>query len=130
VTAAPLLAPPPSFRLTPARFWQHRTGGLLQLPSGDPEFDTRWTMLAADGSPRLRTEAQDPTLRGLLLAADHRDAFWVAPGRAPVCASETAPPRVPRAPGPPRGRERRLRERRVPRGRSAEDRHAPERLLR
>ena len=48
ITAAPLLAPPPYFRLTPARFWKHRTGGLLQLPSGDPELDTRWTMLAAE----------------------------------------------------------------------------------
>jgi hypothetical protein len=84
VTAAPLLAPPPYFRLTPARFWKHRTGGLLQLPSGDPEFDTRWTMLAAEDSPRLRRVVQDRTLRGLLLATDDGDEFWSAAGHVAV----------------------------------------------
>ena len=84
VTAAPLLAPPPYFRLTPARFWKHRTGGLLQLPSGDPDLDTRWTMLAAEDSPRLRRVVQDPTLRGLLLATDDGDEFWVAAGHVAV----------------------------------------------
>jgi hypothetical protein len=80
VTAAPLLAPPPYFRLTPARFWKHRTGGLLQLPSGDPAFDARWVLLAAEDSPRVRRVVQDPQLRGLLLATDDGDEFWVAAG--------------------------------------------------
>ena len=60
ITAAPLLAPPPYFRLTPARFWKHRTGGLLQLPSGDPAFDTRWTMLVAEDAPPLRPAGPGP----------------------------------------------------------------------
>jgi hypothetical protein len=80
VTAAPLLLPPPYFRLTPARFWKHRTGGLLQLSSGDPEFDLRWTVLAAEDAPPLRRLVQDPTLRGLLLATDDGDEFWSAAG--------------------------------------------------
>lgn len=80
ITAAPLLAPPPSFRLTPARFWKHRTGGLLQLPSGNPAFDTRWTVLAAQDAPPLRQVVQDPTLQGLLLATDDGDEFWTAAG--------------------------------------------------
>jgi hypothetical protein len=84
ITAAPLLAPPPYFRLTPARFWKHRTGGLLQLPSGDPAFDTRWTMLVAEDAPPLRRLVQDPTLRELLLATDDGDEFWTAAGHVAV----------------------------------------------
>jgi hypothetical protein len=80
ITAAPLLAPPPYVRLSPARFWKHRTGGLLQLPSGNQVFDTRWTMLVAEDAPPLRRLVQDPTLQALLLATDDGDEFWTAAG--------------------------------------------------
>jgi hypothetical protein len=80
VTAAPVLLPLPRLRLSPARFWKHRTGGLLQLPSGDAEFDTRWVLLAEQDTPELRRLVADPTLRGLLLASDDGDEFWTAAG--------------------------------------------------
>jgi hypothetical protein len=84
VTAAPLLAPPPYLRLSPARFWKHRTGGLLQLPSGDPEFDTRWTLLTAEDSAPARRLVGDVVLRRLLLDTDDGDEFWVAAGHLAV----------------------------------------------
>jgi hypothetical protein len=80
VTAAPLLGAVPALRLSPARFWKHRTGGLLHVPSGDPEFDTRWTLLAAEDGPRVRRLVEDPTVRGLLLGSDDGDEFWTAGG--------------------------------------------------
>jgi len=80
VTAAPVLLPLPRMRLSPARFWKHRTGGLLQLPSGDAEFDTRWVLLTEQDTPELRRLVADPTLRGLLLASDDGDEFWTAAG--------------------------------------------------
>ncbi|WP_448626245.1 hypothetical protein [Geodermatophilus sp. URMC 64] len=80
VTAAPVLLPLPRMRLTPARFWKHRTGGLLQIPSGDEEFDARWVLLSAEDSPDLRRLVQDPTVRGLLLGSDDGDEFWTAAG--------------------------------------------------
>ncbi|MGY1601986.1 hypothetical protein [Geodermatophilus sp. SYSU D00815] len=80
VTAAPVLLPLPRMRLTPARFWKHGTGGLLQIPSGDEEFDTRWVLLAAEDGPDLRRLVADPTLRGLLLGSDDGDEFWTAAG--------------------------------------------------
>jgi hypothetical protein len=80
VTAAPLLASVPQLRLAPTRFWKHRTGGLLQLPSGDEEFDLRWVLLAPEDDPRARRLVQDPTVRGLLLGSDDGDEFWTAAG--------------------------------------------------
>ena len=80
VTAAPVLAQLPGFRLTPARFWRHGTGGLLQLPSGDPEFDTRWVLLAAEDSPQLRRVVEDPVVRQALLGSDDGDELWSAAG--------------------------------------------------
>jgi hypothetical protein len=80
VTAAPLLAQIPRMRLAPARFWKHGTGGLLHLPSGDPEFDLRWTLLVAEDAPAVHKLAQDPTVRGLLLGSDDGDEFWTAAG--------------------------------------------------
>ena len=80
VTAAPLLVPVPAFRLSPARFWKHRVGGLLHLPSGDAEFDGRWTLLAAEDSPAVRSLAGDPAVRDLLLGTDDGDEFWSAAG--------------------------------------------------
>jgi hypothetical protein len=78
VTAAPLLVPPPQFRLSPARFWKHRTGGLVQIPSGDEVFDTRWVLLAAEDGPAVRRLSQDPEVHRLLLGTDDGDEFWSA----------------------------------------------------
>ncbi len=80
VTAAPVLGEVPGFRLSPARLWKHRTAGLLQLPSGDPEFDTRWVLLATADDPRLRAVAEDPVVRQLLLGTDDGDELWSAAG--------------------------------------------------
>jgi hypothetical protein len=80
VTAAPLLGAVPALRLTPARFWKHRTGGLVPIVSGDEAFDTRWMLLAAEDGPQVRRLAQDPAVHGLLLGTDDRDEFWTAAG--------------------------------------------------
>lgn len=80
VTAAPVLGTVPSFRLSPARLWKHRTGGLLQVPSGDPEFDTRWVLLAAADDPQLRRLVTDDVVRQLLLGTDDGDELWSAAG--------------------------------------------------
>ncbi|MEU2347688.1 hypothetical protein [Modestobacter sp. NPDC049651] len=80
ITAAPLLGAVPGFRLSPARFWKHRTGGLLQLPSGDPEFDARWVLLAAEDGPAVRGVVASPEVRQLLLGSDDGDELWSAAG--------------------------------------------------
>jgi len=80
VTAAPLLGAVPPLRLSPARLWKHRTGGLLQVPSGDADFDARWTMLAAEDGPQVRRLVEDPAVRGLLMGSDDGDEFWTAAG--------------------------------------------------
>jgi hypothetical protein len=80
VTAAPVLGDLPPLRLSPARFWKHRTGGLVQVPSGDPAFDTRWVLLAAEDGPAARALVGDATVRGLLLGTDDGDEFWTAAG--------------------------------------------------
>jgi hypothetical protein len=80
VTAAPLLGTVPRLRLSPARLWKHATSGLLQIPSGDPEFDTRWVLLAAEDGPQVRRLVGDPTVRGLLVGSDDGDEFWTAAG--------------------------------------------------
>jgi hypothetical protein len=80
VTAAPLLTPVPYFRLAPARFWKHRTGGLQPVESGDPAFDARWVLYTAEDSPAVRRLAADATVRGMLLATDDGDEFWAAAG--------------------------------------------------
>ena len=78
VTAAPVLSSVPSLRLSPARFWKHRTGGLLPIPSGDPEFDSRWVLLSSEDGPAVRRLVEDATVRGLLLGSDDGDEFWSA----------------------------------------------------
>lgn len=80
VTAAPLLVPVPAFRLSPARFWKHRTAGLVPLASGNEAFDARWLLLAAEDDPRLRRMVEDPAVQGLLLGSDDGDEFWSAAG--------------------------------------------------
>jgi hypothetical protein len=84
VTAAPLLGEVPALRLSPARLWKHRTGGLLQIPTGDEAFDVRWVLLAAEDGPQVRRLAEDPAVHGLLLGTDDGDEFWTAGGH--VCA--------------------------------------------
>ena len=80
VTAVPMLAAVPRFRLSPARFWKHRTGGLVAIPSGSEPFDLRWVLLAAEDSPQLRHLVQDPAVQGLLLGSDDGDEFWSGAG--------------------------------------------------
>ncbi|WP_448614923.1 hypothetical protein [Modestobacter sp. URMC 112] len=80
VTAAPVLGEAPAFRLSPARLWKHGTGGLLQVPSGDAEFDTRWVLLAAADGPQVRRLVEDPVVRQLLLGTDDGDELWSAAG--------------------------------------------------
>ncbi|WP_245159267.1 hypothetical protein, partial [Blastococcus sp. TF02A-35] len=80
VTAAPMLDRLPVFRLSPARFWRHRTGGMVPLQSGDPAFDARWLLLAGEDDPRLHRLAQDPSVHALLLGTDDGDEFWSGAG--------------------------------------------------
>lgn len=80
VTAVPMLVGPPRFRLSPARFWKHRIGGMVPVPSGDEAFDLRWSLLAGEDSPQLHRLAQDPTVQALLLGTDDGDEFWSAAG--------------------------------------------------
>lgn len=80
VTAAPLLGAVPSLRLSPARLWKHRIGGLVPIASGDDAFDTRWMLLAAEDGPQVRRLAQDPAVHGLLLGTDDGDEFWTTAG--------------------------------------------------
>ncbi|WP_091377963.1 hypothetical protein [Geodermatophilus sp. DSM 45219] len=80
VTAAPVLGALPPLRLSPARFWKHRTGGLVQVPSDDPAFDARWVLLAAEDGPAARALVGDAAVRGLLLGTDDGDEFWTAAG--------------------------------------------------
>ena len=80
VTAAPLLGSVPSLRLSPARLWKHRTGGLVPVPSGNEVFDSRWQLLAAEDGPQVRALAGDPTVQGMLLGTDDGDEFWIACG--------------------------------------------------
>jgi hypothetical protein len=80
VTAAPLLGTVPGLRLSPARLWKHRTGGLIPIASGNEAFDTRWMLLAAEDGPQVRRLAQDPAVQGLLLGTDDGDEFWTAAG--------------------------------------------------
>lgn len=80
ITAAPLLGSPPALRLSPARLWKHGIGGMVQIPSDDPDFDRRWMLLAAEDGPQVRRLAGDAAVRGLLLGTDDGDEFWTASG--------------------------------------------------
>jgi hypothetical protein len=94
VTAAPMLGALPPLRLSPARFWKHRTGGLVQVPSGDPAFDTRWVLLAAEDGPAARALVGDATVRGLLLGTDDGDEFWTAAGYMAVIRPDGQRPQL------------------------------------
>jgi hypothetical protein len=80
VSAVPLLGGVPVLRLSPARFWRHRTGGLIPVPSGNEAFDVRWLLLAAEDGPQVRRLVQDPAVQGLLLGTDDGDEFWTGAG--------------------------------------------------
>jgi hypothetical protein len=80
VTAAPVLGAVPAFRLSPARMWRHGVGGLVQVPSPDPEFDRRWVLLTAEDGPQVRRLVEDPVVRQLLLGSDDGDELWSAVG--------------------------------------------------
>jgi hypothetical protein len=80
VTAAPMLGAVPRFRLSPARFWKHRTGGLLPIASGNEQFDARWLLLTAEDTPQIRRLAGDSTVQALLLGTDDGDELWSAAG--------------------------------------------------
>jgi hypothetical protein len=80
VTAAPLLGAVPALRLSPARLWRHRTGGLVPVASGNEAFDARWLLLAGEDGPQVRRVVQDPTVQGLLLGSDDGDEFWTGAG--------------------------------------------------
>src|SRR3954469_5075889 len=80
VTAAPVLGTIPRLRLSPARMWRHGTGGLVPVPSPDPEFDRRWVLLAAEDGPQVRRLVADPVVRQLLLGSDDGDELWSAVG--------------------------------------------------
>jgi hypothetical protein len=80
VSAAPLLGAVPGLRLSPARFWRHRTGGLVPVPSGNEAFDSRWLLLATEDGPQVRRLVQDPAVQGLLLGTDDGDEFWTGAG--------------------------------------------------
>jgi hypothetical protein len=80
VTAAPVLGTVPDFRLSPARMWRHGTGGLVQIPSPDPEFDRRWVLLAHQDGPQVRRLVEDPVVRQSLLGSDDGDELWSAVG--------------------------------------------------
>jgi hypothetical protein len=80
VTAAPLLGAVPGLRLSPARFWRHRTGGLVPIASGNEAFDVRWLLLAAEDTPQVRRLVQDAAVQGLLLGTDDGDEFWTGAG--------------------------------------------------
>ncbi|WNV75684.1 hypothetical protein [Geodermatophilus sp. DSM 44513] len=82
VTAAPVLGALPALRLSPARFWKHRTGGLVHVPSGDPAFDGRWVLLAAEDGPAARALVGSDAVRGMLLGTDDGDEFWTTAGTA------------------------------------------------
>jgi len=80
ITAAPVLGAVPGFRLSPARIWRHRAGGLVQVPSPDPEFERRWVLLAAEDGPQVRRVVEDPVVRQALLGSDDGDELWSAAG--------------------------------------------------
>jgi hypothetical protein len=80
ITAAPMLGAVPVLRLSPARLWKHRTGGLLPLASGNDAFDSRWQLLVAEDGPQVRSLVQDPEVQGLLLGTDDGDEFWTGAG--------------------------------------------------
>jgi hypothetical protein len=80
ITAAPVLGTVPGFRLSPSRMWRHGTGGLVQIPSPDPEFDRRWVLLAGEDGPQVRRLVEDPVVRQLLLGSDDGDELWSAVG--------------------------------------------------
>lgn len=93
VTAAPTLVPLPALRLVPARFWSHKIGGMLALPSDDPAFDSRWRLLIAEDSPTVRPLLSEP-VRALLLASEDRDEIWYGAGHLAIVRTDNHYPEL------------------------------------
>ena len=70
VTAVPMLAAVPRFRLSPARFWKHRVGGLVPDPERERGVRPALVLLAAEDSPQLHRLVAGPDRAGP--AARHR----------------------------------------------------------
>lgn len=87
VTAAPTLVPLPDLRLVPARFWSHKIGGMLALPSGDEAFDARWRLLVSEDSLTARSLLGEP-VRSLLLASEDRDEIWYGAGNLAIARTD------------------------------------------
>jgi hypothetical protein len=87
VTAAPSLVPLPTLRLVPARFWSHKTGGMVALPSGDQVFDRRWSLLVSEDSTIARSLLAEP-VRALLLAGEDRDEIWYGAGHLAIARTD------------------------------------------
>lgn len=77
VTALPSLVRLPQLRLSPSRFPLRRAGGMLVIPSGDPEFDQRWRLLSTEDSAIVRALV-GPTVRAALLSGQDLDEIWTA----------------------------------------------------
>lgn len=98
VTAIPIPLPLPAVRVSPRRFLTHGAGGLFVVPSGNPEFDARWRILAGQDTPEIRGLA-GPALQAVLLDGPDLDELWTADGhlaasradghREPVLAQHT-----------------------------------------
>lgn len=79
VTALPVPLPLPVLRISPRRFLNHATSGLLLVPTGAPDFDGRWRVLASQDSPEVRGVI-GPDLQAALLAGPDIDEVWTAAG--------------------------------------------------
>lgn len=79
VTAVPVLLPLPPIRIAPRRFLAHDSAGLLVVPTGEPDFDRRWRVLAAQDTPEVRALI-GPDLQAVLLDGPDIDEVWTAAG--------------------------------------------------
>lgn len=79
VTALPVPLPLPLLRISPRRFLNHATSGLLLVPTGAEAFDGRWRVLASQDSPELRGVI-GPDLQATLLDSPDVDEVWTAAG--------------------------------------------------
>jgi hypothetical protein len=80
VTALTCAPSAPTVRWTPARLWSHNPTKLVQLPSGNADFDARWRILSTSDDELSRRVAADPAAQQALLATDDGDDTWTAAG--------------------------------------------------
>lgn len=93
VTSAPSLVELPTLRLVPARFWAHKIGGMLALPSGDDALDMRWRLLVTEDSMMARSMLAEP-VRALLLASEDRDEIWYGAGQLAIARTDNHYPQL------------------------------------